>query len=89
MLSKCASPACFANFRYLHEGTVFRLERSDLRIETMGEHARSVEYFWLCEQCSKRFRLVYEHGGVTLYPLHLELPASTLELESLDVRQSA
>jgi hypothetical protein len=26
MLSKCANPACSANFRYLHEGRLFHVE---------------------------------------------------------------
>ena len=89
MLSKCANPGCFANFRYLHEGRVFRLERGDPRIETIGEQVRSLEYFWLCERCSKSLKLVYERGCVTVHPVHLQLPASSLELGTVAVPQSA
>jgi hypothetical protein len=89
MLSKCANPGCFANFRYLHEGRVFRLERTDPRHDTVGEHARSVEYFWLCERCSRSLKPVYEYGCVTVHPIHLQLPPSSLELETMAVPLSA
>lgn len=89
MLSKCANPGCFANFRYLHEGKVFRLERGDPRVETPDAQTRSVEYFWLCEGCSRSLKLVYERGYVTVHAIHLQLPASSLELEAMEVRRQS
>jgi len=87
MLSKCANPGCFASFRYLHEGKVFRLERSDPRQSTHDEHCRSVEYFWLCTACAESLKLVFERGEVTVQPRRLQLPVSSLELEDVKVRR--
>jgi hypothetical protein len=80
MLSKCVNPACFANFRYLHEGKVFRLERGGPRIEDSAAVSRSFEYFWLCGTCASFLTVVFEGKTVTVRPLHLELPASSLPL---------
>lgn len=66
MLTKCANPACDAQFRYLHEGKLFILERvndsasgrsreqSTADIET-NEH---YEYYWLCGTCSRSMVVV-------------------------------
>src|SRR5947209_19080489 len=42
MLSKCANPACSAQFRYLHDGKVFRVdleERAAGRTPVRGEQS--------------------------------------------------
>ncbi|MBZ5566431.1 MAG: hypothetical protein LAN64_01130 [Acidobacteriia bacterium] len=57
MLSKCANPACFASFRYLHVGRIFTLlSGPELRgAYAVWDHAveHHVERFWLCEACSQ------------------------------------
>jgi hypothetical protein len=50
MLAKCASPSCSAPFRYLGEGTLFRLEAEPSSL-------RHSEHFWLCSRCSERLTL--------------------------------
>jgi len=54
MLAKCANPPCFASFRRLEWGTLFRLE-SDL----VGSQSRltTPEYYWLCPDCSQEMTL--------------------------------
>ncbi len=60
MLTKCANPACFATFRYLHEGKLFPIEsKSDS--ETVGlafdfeftGTPHRLQYFWLCSSCCR------------------------------------
>jgi hypothetical protein len=70
MLSKCANPECNQIFRYLHEGKIFRLA------PTPSMHAVAVELgplmterFWLCEQCAKRFTIVWGGSQSKLVPL--------------------
>lgn len=60
MLSKCANPGCSASFHSLGEGRLFQLSSDDPRLQcrtaSSGEEKkppRSVEYFWLCSNCSK------------------------------------
>ncbi len=54
MLAKCSNPSCFAPFRYLQEGRLFRLE-SDPALRT--GNCSHVEYFWLCDRCSSTMTL--------------------------------
>ena len=73
MLSKCANPACFARFRYLHEGRIFNVE---IKQESPGHHAQpKIEHFWLCECCSRMLKVVWEDGAVSVRPRHLALPS--------------
>ncbi len=74
MVSKCANPDCSAPFRYLRSGKLFRME-----IERPGDDSPSHEpertairrnqFFWLCNECSSRFRLVFAKNGVSVQPL--------------------
>jgi hypothetical protein len=67
MLSKCANPACSANFRYLHEGRLFHVE---IGLAAPGpENVARFERFWLCEECSKSMTVVSRPGGVSIIPL--------------------
>ena len=53
MVSTCANPDCTVPFRRLREGRLIVIDRfrdADL--------ARRPEYFWLCDQCARRFTLV-------------------------------
>jgi hypothetical protein len=42
MLAKCTNPSCSAEFRYLHEGTLFRL---DLDSAVRPPEGKATEYF--------------------------------------------
>ena len=54
MLAKCSNPSCFAPFRYLEKGRLFRLEADPpLRASTSNR----AEYFWLCDRCSSTMTL--------------------------------
>ena len=86
MISKCANPACFARFRYLHEGKLFRFEReakedSQLQLgfdPKLRKHSPGVEFFWLCEKCAGSLTLIYCRGvGVTTHPVHRLLKAAS------------
>ena len=76
MLSKCAHPACFAQFRYLRQGKVFKV-RMPSPACGRGEHR--VEYFWLCESCAQAFKVVLKDGSVMTVPLYLQLTAGADE----------
>ena len=70
MLSKCANPACWARFHYLHQGRLFRIETSFVSPEGP---ARRNEHFWLCESCAQTLTVALENGIVITRPLRLEL----------------
>jgi hypothetical protein len=64
MLSKCANPACSAQFIYLREGRLFVMEHTGkpaLRQQgpALARSASRLEHFWLCGPCSESFTLVY------------------------------
>jgi hypothetical protein len=85
LLSKCAHPTCFAQFRYLHEGRVFKL-RVPAFVRHIGSHR--IEHFWLCERCARSLTIVFEKGWVTTRPIYLELtagkPESAPDLENAE-----
>ena len=59
MLAKCANPACLTRFRYLENGTLFRLEN-----EARSSSDRPFqEYFWLCGGCSPGLTLRLNAAG--------------------------
>lgn len=49
MVAKCTNPHCFAPFRRLDKGTLFRLETDPM---LWASKHRAPEYFWLCDNCS-------------------------------------
>jgi hypothetical protein len=58
MLTKCANPACFATFRYFHEGKLFAIEMKAGSLKPTLPNdpeyaARShfPRYYWLCSSC--------------------------------------
>lgn len=54
MLDKCSNPSCPAAFRYLQEGSLFRVECDP----AFGFTVRTKpQYFWLCPRCSARMTL--------------------------------
>lgn len=77
MLSKCANPDCSAQFRYFHQGKLFRLETASgfERRRSLGENEspqkplRRVEFYWLCDNCADKMVLAYDkETGVTVRP---------------------
>ena len=52
MLSKCANPACLARFHYLHQGRIFKIERSP-----SGEKIAYVRMFAGTVRARDRLRL--------------------------------
>ena len=94
MISKCANPACWNRFLYLHTGRLFRFERRPLDKHSLDKEqkgaslaegsaaslrkdSRSVEFFWLCDDCAAVMTLVYQTGiGVLTQQLRKELKAS-------------
>lgn len=61
MLSKCANPECSEQFRYLHQGKLFHLNPTP-ELQALGDDFCDALYerFWLCEQCCKRMRVVWD-----------------------------
>ena len=74
MLSKCINPACFAPFRYLHEGRVFQMETSAPATGSDKKPCHKIEFFWLCEKCARSLKVVADHGVVVTRPLYPEIP---------------
>jgi hypothetical protein len=73
MLSKCANPACPAQFRNLHQGKLFRLCPSpEVDAITGGMLGYFYERFWLCEKCCKQMKVVWDGTKAALAPLSTE-----------------
>src|ERR1700692_1163575 len=67
MLAKCTNTLCCAEFRYLHEGTLFRLE---LDTTVRPPEDKATESFWRCGGCSAKMTLrLGEEGTVIAIPL--------------------
>jgi hypothetical protein len=60
MLGKCFNPSCFASFRYMEEGVLFRLE-TDPTIRL--SNPKRPEYYWLCRSCSAAMTLHLSQEG--------------------------
>lgn len=87
MLSKCANPACFARFRYLHEGRIFNIE---IKKESSDHRAQPrIEHFWLCASCARMLKVVWDDGVVLTRPRHLALPSPSPEEQSQQEREVA
>ncbi len=79
MLSHCANPQCSKPFLRLRDGKLFLVETD--RVARPGEPAappfirarqvqRSVEHWWLCDDCAAKWTLIYDReNGVALSPL--------------------
>lgn len=70
MLTKCANPACSAQFKYLHQGKLFHLTPIP---ELQARHDRSLEFlyerFWLCDSCCKKMTVVWGGTAAKVVPL--------------------
>ena len=59
MVSRCFNPPCSARFRYLEDGSLFRLEPDAVTRAPVIE----AEYFWLCNRCAATFTLALSEDG--------------------------
>jgi len=74
VVSKCANPACFARFRYLRQGRVFKVEIKTPSHNPDQPNSR-IEHFWLCDDCSRVMKVVWHNGAITTRPRYLALKA--------------
>ena len=82
MLSKCSNPGCFAQFRYFHQGRLFRWETAGVTGDSnpsfgtdpeIKAPARRIEYFWLCADCAASMTLAFDRSvGVVVHPLGVQ-----------------
>ncbi len=63
MIHKCAMKECPREFKYFREGKLYEFPSGHVGVGrgTKNLHRRM---FWLCEQCSQRYRLDYRNGEV-------------------------
>jgi hypothetical protein len=81
MLSKCANPECGENFRYLHDGKIFRLSpTTEVHIAAGTFKPALHERFWLCGRCSKNMTLVWGGTQVRLMPVTVKVVVPLLPL---------
>jgi len=67
MVAKCSNPPCSTSFHYLKEGRLFLLESEP---SSRPSKFIRVEYFWLCQRCSRAMTLrLGEEGTVIAVPL--------------------
>jgi len=85
MVSKCANPECSVPFRYFHTGKLFRVETATGydRRRSMGQDGtevkplRRLEFFWLCENCSRGMTIMFDKDcGVTVRARNYALSAA-------------
>ena len=73
MLSKCANPECSEVFRYLHQGKIFHLSPTlEAQATSAALNPSLHERFWLCAQCSKQMKLIWDGTEVKLVRLPVE-----------------
>jgi hypothetical protein len=66
VLHKCANPACYAQFRYLHQGKLFEVEIQYVESSSRNGHGKvgngkgHVERCWLCDQCAAHITLRFD-----------------------------
>ena len=88
MLSQCANSQCSKPFLRLREGKLFLVDTG--RSESMGVSKAGsglptramprIERYWLCDQCSTQWTLVYDREqGIVLAPVRKRI-ASVPEL---------
>ena len=89
MLSKCANPTCLARFRYLHEGRIFNIEIKAAGATDSARFRDKVEHFWLCEDCARVLKVVWENGAATTRPRYPALTDGKPSVESKGSREAA
>ena len=72
MTAKCANPTCGTPFLYLRGGQLFLVNFTAAQSKSgPASSARTQEYFWLCEDCSRTMHVTGGKGGsVLVEPKH-------------------
>ena len=95
MLSRCANSQCGKPFLKLRDGKLFLVEteRATKLREAMPpagrarQQQRSVERYWLCDDCSAQWTLIYDReAGVKLAPLRR--PAASVTAAAAGARMA-
>jgi hypothetical protein len=75
MIAECFNPDCHKELRYLRDGRVVRIVRTD-------DDRISVEHFWLCGDCYRLydFRFAVD-GTVSLFRRIYNVPTAELLLD--------
>ena len=69
MVSKCANPACNVPFLYFHQGKLYRRERArGSDGYGNGSKKRTVEFYWLCNDCADKMTVIFEKGVISVRP---------------------
>jgi hypothetical protein len=87
MLSKCFNPHCSANFRYLGQGRLYRIDRTKTiasaliipEVEACAPCIKThpLEHFWLCDKCAITLTIgLDDTGRVRLVPLKAKTEAA-------------
>lgn len=80
MLSKCANPACSAQFRFLHQGKLFHLTPTpEVQACQDGSLEFLYERFWLCDACCANMTVVWGGTEAKVVPL----PENKMKLETV------
>jgi hypothetical protein len=63
MVSTCANPSCSAPFRHLKEGRLFLVDPRERARGQACSFSSRLEFFWLCDRCTPRFKLAVGPGN--------------------------
>jgi hypothetical protein len=92
VLSQCTNVQCSKPFLRLREGKLFVVEADRSRgtptLSAAGRwrQQRSVERFWLCDECARQWTLIYDRErGVALAPLRKPSLSETAATGSGDI----
>lgn len=72
VLHKCANPACPVSFRDINMGKLFFVEIDSSSSDKKTRHRSRMthQHYWLCDECSRTFTLVFEkERGIISVPL--------------------
>lgn len=78
MFSACANPDCNVPYRW-GEGEFFRFHKEHAAGES-APNTHSVQHFWLCGRCRRKYMLEYRQGTGVMIRIRLNI---TSEDESL------
>lgn len=69
MVSRCANPSCESQFRYLHEGRLFRFATNGIA-DGVTKNRLNFDFWWLCGQCCSSVTLIQSGSArVEMVPL--------------------
>jgi hypothetical protein len=62
----------------LHQGKIFRIQIADCAKPTR----ESFEYFWLCDTCSRTFKIALKDGAAITMPIYRQLTAGEVNQDT-------